>query len=47
MHTYSTLLLEISSTVLALLLLRLALLEERLRWKDVGLGWDRTGALLE
>ena len=39
---YSALLLELGSPVLALLLLRLALLQERLWWEDLGLGWDRT-----
>jgi len=38
----SALLLKLSGTVLPLLLLRLALLQERLWWEDVGLGWDRT-----
>lgn len=43
----SALLLEVRSAALALLLLRLALLEERLWWQNVTLGWDRTGAVLE
>ena len=41
MLSYLTLLLQVSSTALALLLLALALLEKGLWDKDLILGWDR------